>query len=89
MDGAQPLDPRKTVFVGGVPRPMRAGFYHDYNLIRVHFSYRHRCFFFCIDLHGFRIFTRFAFRILELELGTKSNNFNIGIKNIIKSDNEK
>ncbi|ESN94422.1 hypothetical protein HELRODRAFT_69117 [Helobdella robusta] len=24
VDGAQPLDPRKTVFVGGVPRPMRA-----------------------------------------------------------------
>lgn len=25
MDGSQPLDPRKTVFVGGVPRPLRAG----------------------------------------------------------------
>jgi len=24
MDGTQPLDPRKTVFVGGVPRPLRA-----------------------------------------------------------------
>ena len=26
MDGSQPLDPRKTVFVGGVPRPLRAGY---------------------------------------------------------------
>lgn len=25
MDSTQPLDPRKTVFVGGVPRPLRAG----------------------------------------------------------------
>lgn len=25
MDGTQPLDPRKTIFVGGVPRPLRAG----------------------------------------------------------------
>lgn len=25
MDGSQPLDPRKTIFVGGVPRPLRAG----------------------------------------------------------------
>lgn len=25
LDGSQPLDPRKTIFVGGVPRPMRAG----------------------------------------------------------------
>lgn len=24
LDGSQPLDPRKTIFVGGVPRPMRA-----------------------------------------------------------------
>ncbi|CAF1050545.1 unnamed protein product [Adineta ricciae] len=24
MDGTQPLDPRKTIFVGGVPRPLRA-----------------------------------------------------------------
>ncbi|XP_075262758.1 cytoplasmic polyadenylation element-binding protein 2-like isoform X2 [Convolutriloba macropyga] len=24
MDGAQPLDPRKTIFVGGVPRPLKA-----------------------------------------------------------------
>ncbi|KAG7229982.1 hypothetical protein INR49_009702 [Caranx melampygus] len=24
MDGSQPLDPRKTIFVGGVPRPLRA-----------------------------------------------------------------
>ena len=27
MDGSQPLDPRKTIFVGGVPRPLRAGTY--------------------------------------------------------------
>ena len=27
MDGSQPLDPRKTIFVGGVPRPLRAGMY--------------------------------------------------------------
>ena len=25
MDSSQPLDPRKTIFVGGVPRPLRAG----------------------------------------------------------------
>ena len=24
MDGGQPLDPRKTIFVGGVPRPLKA-----------------------------------------------------------------
>lgn len=24
MDGQQPIDPRKTIFVGGVPRPLRA-----------------------------------------------------------------
>lgn len=24
MDGSQTLDPRKTIFVGGVPRPLRA-----------------------------------------------------------------
>ena len=24
MDGSAPLDPRKTIFVGGVPRPLRA-----------------------------------------------------------------
>ncbi|KAL5262517.1 hypothetical protein ACHWQZ_G008049 [Mnemiopsis leidyi] len=24
MDGSQPLDPRKTIFVGGVPRPLRS-----------------------------------------------------------------
>lgn len=28
MDGSQPLDPRKTIFVGGVPRPLRAGILH-------------------------------------------------------------
>ena len=27
MDGSQPLDPRKTIFVGGVPRPLRAGMF--------------------------------------------------------------
>lgn len=25
MDNSQPLDPRKTIFVGGVPRPLKAG----------------------------------------------------------------
>lgn len=30
MDGSQPLDPRKTIFVGGVPRPLRAGILHVY-----------------------------------------------------------
>ena len=25
MDGSQALDPRKTIFVGGVPRPLKAG----------------------------------------------------------------
>lgn len=25
MDNSQPIDPRKTVFVGGVPRPLKAG----------------------------------------------------------------
>ena len=34
MDGSQPLDPRKTIFVGGVPRPLRAGM-----LLSVYFSY--------------------------------------------------
>lgn len=29
MDGSQPLDPRKTIFVGGVPRPLRAGEYKE------------------------------------------------------------
>lgn len=29
MDGSQPLDPRKTIFVGGVPRPLRAGMIKD------------------------------------------------------------
>ena len=24
MDGSHPLNPRKTIFVGGVPRPLRA-----------------------------------------------------------------
>lgn len=30
MDGSQPLDPRKTIFVGGVPRPLRAGIQQDF-----------------------------------------------------------
>jgi cytoplasmic polyadenylation element-binding protein len=25
MDSTQPLDPRRTIFVGGVPRPLKAG----------------------------------------------------------------
>lgn len=25
LDASMPLDPRKTVFVGGVPRPLKAG----------------------------------------------------------------
>lgn len=38
MDGSQPLDPRKTIFVGGVPRPLRASNYtvfviHKYNVM--------------------------------------------------------
>jgi len=31
MDGSQPLDPRKTIFVGGVPRPLRAGMIQQSN----------------------------------------------------------
>ncbi|KAH3802915.1 hypothetical protein DPMN_156612 [Dreissena polymorpha] len=31
MDGSQPLDPRKTIFVGGVPRPLRAGWYQTHS----------------------------------------------------------
>ena len=27
LDASLPLDPRKTVFVGGVPRPLKAGMY--------------------------------------------------------------
>ena len=30
LDATLPLDPRKTVFVGGVPRPLKAGDIHDY-----------------------------------------------------------
>ncbi|VDM20965.1 unnamed protein product [Hydatigera taeniaeformis] len=30
MDGSQTLDPRKTIFVGGVPRPLRASRLYDY-----------------------------------------------------------
>ena len=25
MDHTQPIDPRKTIFIGGVPRPLKAG----------------------------------------------------------------
>ena len=32
LDASMPLDPRKTVFVGGVPRPLKAGKY-PYSLI--------------------------------------------------------
>ncbi len=28
LDASLPLDPRKTVFVGGVPRPLKAGSTH-------------------------------------------------------------
>lgn len=28
LDASMPLDPRKTVFVGGVPRPLKAGKFH-------------------------------------------------------------
>jgi hypothetical protein len=34
MDGTQPLDPRKTIFVGGVPRPLRAGKTHSEKALR-------------------------------------------------------
>lgn len=33
LDASMPLDPRKTVFVGGVPRPLKAGMYSE----RIHF----------------------------------------------------
>lgn len=29
LDASMPLDPRKTVFVGGVPRPLKAGEKND------------------------------------------------------------
>ena len=32
MDSSQPLDPRKTIFVGGVPRPLRAGTLSTFSL---------------------------------------------------------
>jgi len=44
MDGSQPLDPRKTIFVGGVPRPLKASknltinFNHQYKISYNHFS---------------------------------------------------
>ena len=37
MDGSQPLDPRKTVFVGGVPRPLRAGIFGHFFLLSLFF----------------------------------------------------
>ena len=33
LDATLPLDPRKTVFVGGVPRPLKAGKNHIVRLI--------------------------------------------------------
>ena len=33
LDATLPLDPRKTVFVGGVPRPLKAGNNHINRLI--------------------------------------------------------
>ncbi|TWW77972.1 Cytoplasmic polyadenylation element-binding protein 3 [Takifugu flavidus] len=36
MDGSQPLDPRKTIFVGGVPRPLRAGMNTSSHLSHTH-----------------------------------------------------
>ncbi|KAJ6659411.1 hypothetical protein lerEdw1_019143 [Lerista edwardsae] len=38
MDGSQPLDPRKTIFVGGVPRPLRAGKYRNITKMIVYSS---------------------------------------------------
>ena len=32
LDASMPLDPRKTVFVGGVPRPLKAGLTHQCSL---------------------------------------------------------
>lgn len=45
MDGSQPLDPRKTIFVGGVPRPLRASNYTCFVfyfsvLLRKYFRFR-------------------------------------------------
>jgi len=39
LDASMPLDPRKTVFVGGVPRPLKAGI----SIIHDHFR-RHQCY---------------------------------------------
>ncbi|CAL8252096.1 unnamed protein product [Merluccius merluccius] len=40
MDGSQPLDPRKTIFVGGVPRPLRASKYDHFLFVKqLHFLF--------------------------------------------------
>lgn len=41
LDASMPLDPRKTVFVGGVPRPLKAGacFIFCYSLLTLTFSF--------------------------------------------------
>ena len=41
MDGSQPLDPRKTIFVGGVPRPLRAGVFIFWEFILYPNSFMH------------------------------------------------
>ena len=33
LDATLPLDPRKTVFVGGVPRPLKAGLFNNRGII--------------------------------------------------------
>ena len=38
LDATLPLDPRKTVFVGGVPRPLKAGKTHHQPSCQVLFS---------------------------------------------------
>lgn len=45
MDGSQPLDPRKTIFVGGVPRPLRAGIldFRVISLFLIMFSFHIVC----------------------------------------------
>lgn len=34
LDASMPLDPRKTVFVGGVPRPLKAGKSYSYDNVK-------------------------------------------------------
>jgi cytoplasmic polyadenylation element-binding protein len=38
LDASMPLDPRKTVFVGGVPRPLKAGNYSLISFYAVEFA---------------------------------------------------